>query len=165
MVIDGRKIPESGLSVVKFEGERLRLPVEVERRVEHPPLAGQRPIECWLLVVTPGRYRLLPRQTETPGADLARLLRQIEESLTPGEVLDRTENNALDGIQARLIPCRISAPEPGWRINFPKEAKELVSEKEERSFVYVMVVAGFAEIWFPDTLRRALSGPLPPILP
>ena len=165
MVIDGRNIPESSLSVVKFEGERLRLPALVARSVEHSLLSGQAPVECWLLVVTPGRYRLVPQPTGTPAGDISRILRQIEEAVAPGEVLDRTGNNALDGIQARLIPCKVSPPEPGWRVNFPKEAKELVSEREERSFVYVMVVAGFVEIWFPDTLRRALSRPLPQILP
>jgi hypothetical protein len=107
----------------------------------------------------------VPQPTGTPAGDISRILRQIEEAVAPGEVLDRTGNNALDGIQARLIPCKVSPPEPGWRVNFPKEAKELVSEREERSFVYVMVVAGFVEIWFPDTLRRALSRPLPQILP
>ena len=165
VVIDGRHVFKNSLSVVKFEGERIRLPVQVVESVAHPRLAGEDPVECWLLVVTPGRYRLVPQPTGAPTGDVVRILRQIEEATAPGEVLDRTQNNALDGIQARLIPCKVSPPEPGWRINFPKEAKELVPEKEDRSFVYVMIVAGFIEIWFPDTQRRALSGPIPEILP
>ncbi|HEV2491911.1 MAG TPA: hypothetical protein VG204_02440 [Terriglobia bacterium] len=166
MVIDGRQVLKGSLSVVDFEGERIRLPVQVVKSAEHPRLAGEDPVECWLLVVTPGRYRLVAQPAETLTGDLLRIVDEIEDTLTTGEVLDRTENNARDGIQARLIPCKVSPSQAGWRINFPKEAKELVSEKnEDRSFVYVMIVAGFIEIWFPDTLRRALSGPIPEILP
>ena len=164
MVNDGRKLLKSSLSLVKFDEERIRLPVQIVENAEHPRLAGEDPIECWLLVVTPGRYRLVPQPAGTPAGDLSRILSQIEEATAPGEVLDRTHNNARDGIPARLIPCKVSPPQPGWRINFPKEAKELVSGKDDRSFVYVMIVAGFIEIWFPDTLRRALSGPIPEIL-
>jgi hypothetical protein len=164
MVIDGRRILKRNILVAHFEGDRIRLPNQIVEYAEHPRLAGKDPVECWLLVVTPGRYRLIPQPTEAPPDDLSRILDQIEETAAPGEVLDRTHNNPLDGIQARLIPCRVSPPEPGWRVNFPKEAKELVSVNEERSFVYVMIVAGFIEIWLPDTLRRALSTPISEIL-
>ena len=165
MVIDGRRILKRNLSVAEFEGDRIRLSSQIVGNAEQPWLVGKEPVECWLLVVTPGRYRLVPQPTGTPSEDLSRILRQIEESGAPGEVLDRTQNNARDGIPGRLIPCNVSPRGPGWRINFPKEAKELVSDKEDRSFVYVMIVAGFIEIWFPDTLRRASSQPIPEILP
>jgi len=153
-----------GLAIAKFEGERIRLPVRVVEIAEHPRLVGNDPVECWLLVVTPGRYRLLTRPAVAPSADLSRLLQQAEETRVTGEVLDHTGNNSQDGIQARLIPCVVSPPEPGWRINFPKEAKALVPEKEEPSFVYVLIIAGFIELWFPETLRRALSVPITEIL-
>jgi hypothetical protein len=165
MVIDGTKILKANLSVVQFERERIRLPTHIIESADHPRLAGQDPVDCWLLVLTPGRYRLVRRPVEALDDDLSRILRQIEEATAPGDVLDRTQNNARDGIQARLIPCTVSPPKPGWRVNFPKEAKQLVSDRDERSFVYVMIVAGFIEIWFPDTLRRALSGPITDILP
>jgi len=165
MVINGRKILKRNVSVAQFEGERILLPKQIVENAEHSRLAGKDPVECWLLVVTPGRYRLIPQPTGTLPDDLSRILGQIAETAAPGEVLDRTQSNPLDGIQGRLIPCNVSPPQPGWRVNFPKEAKELVSGKEDRSFVYVMIVAGFIEIWFPDTLRRALSGPISEILP
>jgi|SRR5579859_126512 len=164
MVIDGKTVLKKNIFRVDFEGERVRLPDDVVERTEHPRLSGKNPVECWLLVVKPGRFRLVPG-TEAPDSDTSRILDQIEETSAAGGILDYTENDALDGIQARLIPCNISPPPPGWRINFPKEAKGLVPEIEERSFVYVMIVAGFMEIWFPYTLRHALSGPIAEILP
>jgi hypothetical protein len=94
----------------------------------------------------------------------AKILNEIEEAEEPGEVLDRTENNARDAIGARLIPCTVSPSKTGWRVNFPKAARDLVPEKEGSSFVFVRIVAGFIEIWFPDTLRRALSLPISQIL-
>ena len=165
MVIDGSTVLRRSLFLVRFEGERILLPVQILKGAEHPRLAGEGSIDCWLIVLTPGRYRLLQQGAESSEGNLSRILRQIGEAAAPGDVLDRTNDNALDAVPARLIPCTVSPPQPGWRINFPKEAKELVPEKEDRSFVYVMIVAGFIEIWFPDTLRRALSGPIPEILP
>lgn len=165
MVIDGRNISKSSLSLVKFDEERICLPVQIVENAEYPRLAGKDSIQCWLLVVTPGRYRLVPQPAGTPAGDLSRILSQIEELTAPGDVLDRTQNNARDAIPARLIPCSVKPPQPGWRINFPKEAMALVPQTEDRSFVYMMIVAGFVEIWFPDTLRRALSVPIPEILP
>ena len=164
MVIDGRTVLKRNLCLVQFEGERIRLPVEIARNAKRPLFSGKEPIECWLLVVTPGRYRLIDQAGGTPSDDLDQILQQIEEAGVPGDLLDRTEDNPRNAIQGRLIPCRVSPPDPGWRINFPKEATYLVSDKEERSFVYVMIIAGFIEIWFPDTLRRAVSVPIAEIL-
>jgi hypothetical protein len=163
MVIGGKRVLNSSLSLVKFDEERICLPVQIA--AGFPRLAGEDPIECWLLVVTPGRYRLVLQPAGTPAGDLSRILSHIEEATAPGDVLDRTQNNDRDGIPARLIPCSLKPPKPGWRITFPKEAMALVPQTEDRSFVYLMIVAGFIEIWFPDTLRRALSGPIPDILP
>jgi hypothetical protein len=165
MVISGRAILKRNVFAAEFDGERIRLPSQIVENAERPRLAGEEPVECWLLVVTPGRYRLVPQPPGTPSDDLSRILSQIEEVTTPGDVLDRTQNNARDGIPAKLIPCRATPSKPGWRINFPKEAVALVPHTDDRSFVFVMIVGGFIEIWFPDTLRRALSAPLTEILP
>jgi hypothetical protein len=165
MVINGNNILKRNLWVARFEGDRIRLSTEIVENDQLPWLAGEEPVECGLLVVTPGRYRLVPHPTGTPSDDLVRILRQIEETAAQGEVLDRTQNNARDGIPGRLIPCNVSPRGPGWRINFPKEATELVPPEEQHSLVYLMIVAGFIEIWFLDTLRRALSRPISEVLP
>ena len=95
-----------------------------------------------------------------PTGILARIIEEVEDVEEFGDVLDRTENNARDSIGVRLIPCALTlTPRTGWRVNFPKAAKDLLSEREERTFVFVRIVAGYIEIWFPATLRRALSSP------
>lgn len=162
MVINGRAFQGSDLAVAQFERERILLPARFAREAR---LAGTKPIECLLLVVTPGRYRLLLEPTATDGDDLPRLVDRINELGAPGDVLDGTENNSQAAIRAQLIPCIATPPPPGWRINFPKAAKQLVPQKQERSFVFVFTVAGRVEIWFPDTLRQAMSEPISERLP
>jgi hypothetical protein len=150
----------TAFSKVKFQGDRIRLPDHLVERAKNAHLAGNAPIQCWLLVVNLGRYRLVTEETE----DLSQLLRQIEEIEAPADVFEGTDSNPTQAARARVIPCVVSPPPPGWRVNLPKEAKELVPEREERRFVYVMIVAGFIELWFPDTLRQAVAGPISEIL-
>jgi len=153
------------LAKVKFDRERIRLPLHIIEGATHPRFADVTEIECWLLVVTPGRYRLIMRPKGTPTGILARILEAVEDAEEFGDLLDRTEDNGKDAIGVRLIPCTVSlTPRTGWRVNFPKAAKDLLSEKEERAFVFVRIVAGYVEIWFPDTLRRALASPLAELL-
>ncbi len=160
MVNEGSTNEDTSLIKVPFDRDRIRLPIQIVERAKHPHFTGTS-MKCWLLVVTPGRYRLLMQPKEAPKGALAKILQEIDEVEEFGDVLDRTENNARDAIATRLIPCAVSlTPRVGWRVNFPKAAKDLLSEKEERAFVFVWIVAGYVEIWFPGTLRRALSSPL-----
>jgi hypothetical protein len=161
MVINGNTIQKGDLALLKFVGDRVRLTPEL---VDKARLSGSKPINCWLLVVTPGRYRLLRSPEGTATDDLSRILQQIEEAGATGEVLEGTENNEQAGIRARLIPCVVSPRGPGWRIHFPKAAKQLASEKGEPSHVFAFSVAGFVEFWFPDALRKAVSVPMSEIL-
>jgi hypothetical protein len=163
MAIDG-SIGEK-LAKVKFDRERIRLPLHIIEAANHPRFAGVTEIECWLLVVTPGRYRLIMQPKDAPTGTLARILEAVEDAEEFGDLLDRTEDNGKDAIGVRLIPCTVSlTPRTGWRVNFPKAAKDLLSEKEERAFVFVRIVAGYVEIWFPETLRQALASPLAELL-
>lgn len=165
MGTDGSTKYETALVKVKFDRERIRLPLHIAENAKHPPFVGKATLKCWLLVVSPGRYRLVAQPTESATGILGRIIDEIEETEEYGDLLDRTDDNARDAIGARLIPCTVSlTPRAGWRINFPKAAKDLLSEKEERTFVFVRIVAGFVEIWFPSTLRRALATPFSAIL-
>lgn len=157
MVIDGNKLDQTGFAAVNFEDDRIRLPSGFAERAH---LAGDESIACWLLVVTVGRYRLVPQPAGSATGTLGRILEQWEEAGAAGDVLDSAGSNERAGIRARLISTRLSPRGPGWRITVPKEAKLLVPTGEDRSFVFVLVVAGFIELWFPDTLRRALSMPI-----
>jgi hypothetical protein len=90
-------------------------------------------------------------------AEVSGILDRIAENEAPGGVLDRTDDDDQAGIAVKLIPCVISPPPPGWRVNFPQVARDLLYEKEEQSFVFFLIVAGYIEIWFPDKFRRIAS--------
>jgi hypothetical protein len=165
MVTDGSMNNENASSKVNFDRERVRLPIHVVENAKHPSFAEKEALKCWLLVVTPGRYRLVGQPSEPPTGNLAKILQEIQEAEEFGDVLDRTDDNPRDAIGERLIPCTVSFTQRiGWRVNFPRAAKDLIPQKEERDFVYVRLVAGYIEIWFPETLRRAISSPLSEIL-
>lgn len=162
MVIDGNTIRESDLAVAKFEGDRIHFPIHL---VEIAGFGGKGQIKCLLLLVTPGRFRLLPKKTANPEGDISKILLGIERAGVDGDVLDYTGDNAQAAIRARLIECTVSPQAKGWRVNFPEAVRRLVSEKEDRSFVFVFSVSGYVEFWFPDTFRKAVSGPISDILP
>ena len=155
MVIDGRTISESDLKIAKLEGDRIILPA---RLVKQAGLAGTDPIDSLLIVLTAGRYRLLWPTTSAKGT-LSSILDQWERVGARGEAVDWTEGHAQAAIRGRLIPCVISPPEPGWRINLPKEARYLATDPDA-SHIFILTVAGFVEIWFPATLRREVSRPI-----
>jgi len=157
MVADGSLKWEKNLTVAEFEGDRILIPADFVRRADSSRLSRNRLIRCWLLVVKPGRYRLVVEST-----DLSKMFRRIEEVGARGEVFDQIENDGRDAIGARVIPCTASPRGPGWRIHVPKEARILASG--ETSHVFLLIVGGFIEIWFPDTLRNAASLPISRIL-
>jgi hypothetical protein len=162
MVIDGTTIPKSHVAWVKFEGDRIRLPDHIVQLAKHAGFAGREQIHGWLFLVRPGRYRLVTERTE----ELTKILDRIEESEAPGGLFDGIDNDPEAASPIRLIPCSISPPRPGWRVNFPKEARNVVPQGEERpSSVYVLISAGFIEIWFPNKVIRAGDTPIEEILP
>ncbi len=162
MVIDGSQLIEANIVAVKFERDRIRLPAHF---VELARLAGKVPIDLWFLVITPGRYRLLNRQPSVSAGELSAIIRHVQEVQRPGDVLDLTDGNAEAALAGRLIPGVASPRGPGWRIDVPKVIKTLASEKAEPQFAYLLVVAGFVEVWFPETLREAMSVPISDLLP
>lgn len=162
MVNNGTSIWTSELAIVTFKGDRLNVPAHL---VQAAGFRGSARIRCWLLVVKPGRYRIVPKSKAEVDEDLSRVLKQIEEVGKSGGVLDWTDNNEDPVIRAKLIDCVASPPGPAWRITFPKEATQLVPEAEQLPFVYMFSVGGYVEIWFPDTLRRAESVSISKILP
>jgi len=65
----------------------------------------------------------------------------------------------------RLIETTASPDKKGnWRVTIPEDARMLVPEGKKERFVFIKVCAGFVEIWFPDTLRQALSVPISEVL-
>lgn len=146
--------------VAQFEGDRIRIPA---RLAEQAHLSGLESATCWLFVVTPGRYRLLSENIESAREDLSKLLESQAAAAIQGGALDGTGSNERAAIRARLIPTTLSS-RPSWRLIVPREASLLVPAAEEHSFVFLLIVAGYLELWFPDTLGRALRTPASDLL-
>jgi hypothetical protein len=151
-------MPQINLASAKLDGDRFVLPDEVVENARNPRLTGTETVKCWVLVVNPGRYRLATRD------DVSAILRQIEAAESGGGVLDEVVSDQQVAIRARLMPCTISPPGPGWRVNLPKEILRLAPDGEACHCIFVLIVAGFIELWFPDALRKALSAPLSEVL-
>jgi hypothetical protein len=146
-----------------FDDDRIRLPPDLSELAQ---LKGTDPIACWLFVVTVGRYRLVPQPMvgDVGNDTFTALLREWEEVASPGGILERTEDNKRAAMRARVIPTEALPTRSGWRIKVPKEVRKLVPPKEDDSFVFLLLVGGFIELWFPDTLRRAVSVPFAELL-
>jgi hypothetical protein len=160
MVIDGTTEASARLAVVSLEAGRIRLPKAIGVQAG---LTGEGPVPGWLMVVTPGRLRLLWRPSVGNSADFLRIMALWEGTAARGELLDLTASNERAALGARLIETSASPHNSGWRVAIPEEAIRLVRDGDER-FLFALVVAGYAEIWSPDTLRRALSVPLDEVL-
>ena len=155
----GNNVKQADFVAAIFDDDRIRLPPDLSELAQ---LKGTDPIACWLLVVTVGRYRLVPQPIAGDGEieSFTKLLREWEEAASPGDILESTAGNKRAAMRARLIPTEALPTRSGWRIKVPKEVRKLVPPKEDDSFVFLLLVAGFIELWFPDTLRRALSVPI-----
>jgi hypothetical protein len=151
MVIDGSY--KENLKRVRFDGDRIPVPAHLIKLATRSQLTGKALTECWLLVIKPGRYRLVVEKS-----DVEDILQQIGDTQAPGDVLEGVQDDAGDSVSARLIPCTASPRGPLWRVHVPKEARGLVVG--EKAFVYLLIRAGYLELWFPDVLRAALSKPL-----
>ena len=153
MVIDGSWINREDLAVSELEGDRINLPIRFVKLARLDVEEAER-IDRILLVVCPGRYRLL---TEFP-EELQSIRVAMEEIAVPGKALDETETNTRASIRVRLITCTVTRPRPSWRLIVPKVAIQLAPG--ERSHVFLIIVRGYVELWFPDTLRSAMSTPV-----
>ena len=158
MVIDGKLISQINFARADLEGDRVRLPPRFAKQAR---LVGDAPMDCLLLVLKAGRYRLVTQQT----TELSAIYSKIEEVVLPKDLLDSADSNERDAIPARLIPCTASPLGPGWRIHVPKEAKGLAPDGAEAKFVFLVISAGYVDLWFPDALRQAVSVPISDLLP
>lgn len=156
------QVPATSWSGVcaKIESGRVRLPSDVAQQISW--LADGETVDAWLVLLELGRYRLVShRQAEQDnkvGPTLRRLAAPSNGTVT--EDASEFESAPLAALACRLIPTVVSSRGPGWRITLPKEVITLVPPSEDRSQVFLLFSVGFLEIWFPDTLRRALSTPL-----
>jgi hypothetical protein len=158
MVIDGKLVSQHNFARADLEGDRVRLPPRFAKQAR---LGGAARVDCFLLALKAGWYRLVTEET----TELSAILRKIEETVAPGDLLDGTDSDERSAIPARLIPCSASPHLSGWRIHIPKEAKGLAADGADAKFVFLVMSAGYVDLWFPGALREAVSVPISEVLP
>lgn len=146
---------------VDFDGQRIRIPAHF---TEQMSLSGAIAIECWWLVVTVGHYRLLTQSAAMADDYFMMVYRRWDRSASPGGNSEGTGDDQRAAMRARLIRTTASRKDSAWRVAVPAVANLLVPKADDHSFVFLMLSDGFLDLWFPDTLRRALSIPIGELL-
>jgi hypothetical protein len=152
-MIDGFIIPAH---TTADTANRITLPRTYSGRA---PFCGSESFQAWLLLLMPGRYRLLTddQVKNDPELEPVRLL--ITEGKVPA-MADPTsaEPHERAARVARLLPTTISPPPPGWRISFPKAFDPFVpTDCDAKAFSVLFSLEGYWEIWYTDVLRKNAS--------
>jgi len=154
--------PEFQIAEFERKSDRIYIPKHLGELVA---LNGRKQIDCWLLVVSPGHYRFaFQRHGEEVKGDLAEILEALEASKKLGDLLTGTDSDAEAASVARLIAATVSPKKGGWRLTIPKVARRLAPSGDAAKFVFLTVLAGYIEIWFPETLKQAMSVPISEVL-
>jgi hypothetical protein len=126
-------------------------------------MRGEETLQAWLLLLMPGRYRLLSDE-QVQGNSLLEPVRLLILEGKSVAVLNATyaDEPSRAAIVARLAPTAVSPPKPGWRIAFPKTFEIFVPQGcDPHSFSVVFSLEGYCEIWYTDVLRKIGTAPLP----
>ncbi len=155
--------PEFQIAEFERKSDRIYIPKHLAELVG---LNGRKQVDCWLLVVSPGHYRFAfqPKGEEVEG-DLADMLEAVRVAKMRGDLLKGTDSDPEAAIVARLIVVTVSPKKGAWRLIIPKVARRLAPSGDTARFVFLTVLAGYIEIWFPETLKQATSVPLSEVLP
>jgi len=123
-------------------------------------------VRAWLLLLAPGRYRLLSDEhaENDPQLEPVRLL-FLERK--PAFVSEPTYSKGLndEAIVARLVPITPAQHKQSqsWRISLPRELLKAFAPSDcgdPKAFSILLSLEGYWEIWYTDVLRRAAFSPL-----
>jgi hypothetical protein len=146
---------------VKVEAGRIRLPGRFAQRLKW--VQGGEPIEAWLLMIRPGRYRLLSREQVDSSVRLKALAEQIYNPPEPDPETEpfEAESSASAALSARLLPARLSPRGPGWRLTIPKNALGLVRYEtvDIDNTLFLLFSDGYLEVWSPEAVADAAAAP------
>ena len=140
---------------------RMVLPKHITDRIGW--LDGPKPIKAWLLLISAGRYRLLPDEAVQDDPKLEPLRFLILEG-KPGAVAEPTyaRDPNIAALVARMLPITITPPKPAWRFSKPKSMEIFASTASDAGdFTMFLSVEGYWEIWQTGALKLAISVPLP----
>lgn len=136
---------------------RITIPVLYTEKIEWLAHESEKKLLAWLLMIVPGRFRLLPDSVVERDPKLGPL-RSILINGPPNPEVDATvyESNERAAAVGRLIAAPLSGPHPNWRLVVPQQ---LVPAAGKYTFVLVFSL-GYLELWLPDVYSSALAVPL-----
>jgi hypothetical protein len=127
-----------------------------------PWVSGKDPLLVWLLMLVPGRFRMLSDLEVQQDVHLRGIRSVIVDGPTelgsPATAFEPSERAAIIG---RLTPTTLFPPRPSWRLMMPKHI--LLGYSENRTFV-LLFSSGYVEIWLPDVYSAALAPPLDSVI-
>src|ERR1039457_5834994 len=134
---------------------RITLPQHYRSRIAW--LEGEAPISAWLLLIQPGRFRLLSDSDIENYERLAAVRSLIIDGPNPVAVrASEFESNARAARIGRLIPITIEKGATR-RLVLPRE---VVQGDQDRWAFVLLFSLGFLEIWVLDAFTAASSCPL-----
>jgi len=149
---------------VKIEGGRIRIPPVLVARL--PRLSGREALNVWLLVIHPGRCRVVFQEQASSSEVLRRLIEKLQgpgpdEPITDPSDAESSEHAAL---AARLIPTTVSPKGPGWRLLLPRSLPGEIEPIRAES-IWLLLSQGYLEIWDGRRLAACVEGSLADLVP
>jgi hypothetical protein len=143
---------------------RVRLPQPLCTRVGW--IAGEQPIEAWLLVANAGRCRLLSEAEFNENADLRLLRARIVSETTALSTRSLEFRDEVSvALAQRLLAIQITPHETsGWRFTLPRVLAAIMRVSPKQSDLAALFVQEHIEIWTIDALTSAVSGTLTEIV-
>jgi hypothetical protein len=135
---------------------RISLPKHFSDRI--PWMTGTS-VQAWLLLLAPGRYRLLSDeqvQNDSQLEPVRSLILEGKASIASEPTYAKDLKDA--AIVARLIPIAAAQHKQSqtWRISFPRELKAFAPpDCNLKAFSVLFSLEGYWEIWYTDVLRRS----------
>jgi hypothetical protein len=147
-----------GPSQAKPDAGRITIPARYCKRI--PWLCEDKAMSVWLLMLQPGRFRLLSDKEAAGDGEIGLIRSLIVDGPQPADsspaIFEAAERAARLG---RLIPTTLSpSSTSGWRLAVPKT----ITSKED-PFVLLFSL-GRLEIWLSEAYIAALEFPLSAIL-
>ncbi len=138
---------------------RLTLPKHFSDRIPWIPGTDDR---AWLLLLAPGRYRLLSDEQvqSDPRLEPVRLL--ILEGKTVAVTAPmHTQELSSAAIVARLVPIPVAYSKQCWRISLPQDLDAFAPpDCNPKAFSVLLSLEGYWEIWCTNLLRRSALLPI-----
>ena len=143
--------------VVKVDTSyRIVLPAALSKLV--PWIVGDELLFGWLLMGSPGRYKLLsPAEIESDAATQSLRNRIGAELSAGGGSMLEFHDEASLALALRLVQVRIAPPDPGRRLTLPKVVAAMMQIRPGETDLAVWFLHGHIELWTIETLRSAAT--------